>query len=40
MCFRFVRSSCLLAAAANQVHPIDTVFVEITEKAALAKGVF
>ena len=35
--FRFVRSSCLLAAAANQVHPIDTVFVEITEKAALAE---
>ena len=35
--FRFVRSSCLLAAVANQVHPIDTVFVEITEQAALAK---
>ena len=35
--FRFVRSSCLLAAAANRVHPIDTVFVEITEQAALEK---
>ena len=35
--FRFVRSSCLLAAVANQVHPIDTVFVEITEQAALEK---
>jgi len=35
--FRFVRSSCLLAAAANQVHPIDTVFVEITKQGALVE---
>ena len=35
--FRFVRSSCLLAAAANQVHPIDTVFVELKDQAALER---